>query len=93
MQHFELITSTDEGTKKSETRRNYIYPWDSDHDQVTVSDVLLHAIKKPVEHWTQTDKNAVVKRLKHNHWTREIVRDGERIMRIYRRPPTSSVQA
>jgi predicted P-loop ATPase len=45
-----------------------IQPFHSGADRVTVTDVLLHAIGKPLPQHTQADKNQVARCLKHLNW-------------------------
>jgi len=68
----------------------YVLPWDSDVNEVTIDDILLHAVGKPVERWDQRDKIAVAKCLTHNNWRRVSVRDGKKVRKAYRRPVDSS---
>ena len=53
-----------------------IQPFDSTRDRVTIADVLVHAIGKPLERCTQTDKNQVSRCLVHEGWKRKQVRKG-----------------
>ena len=63
-----------------------VQPWRSSQDKVTVDDILLHAINKPVDRWTQPDKNSVAKCLKVNKWKRVLEREGKEVRKYYCRP-------
>jgi predicted P-loop ATPase len=71
--------------EKGEAFYRNVEPWDSSQGEVTTDDVLLHAIGKPVDRWTQADRNAVAKCLTHNKWKRVSVRDGQTVRKAYRR--------
>jgi predicted P-loop ATPase len=73
------------------TKKRYVTPWDSDREEVTVDDILLHVIEKPLDRRTHPDVLSVVKYLKHNHWERVSIREGNRVRRVYRRPPDVTV--
>lgn len=66
-------------SQRSEVRdgqKIYIQPWDgSTPEETTSDDILLHAIGKPVDRWTQSDKIAVSKCLTSNGWKRMVVKD------------------
>ena len=62
-----------------------IEPFDSTRDEVTISDILIHAIGKPLGHWTQTDMNQVAKTLVHQKWKRGQKGTGVQRKRVYRR--------
>jgi putative DNA primase/helicase len=47
-----------------------IEPFDSCREQVTITDVLIHAIGKPLERCTQVDRNQVARCLIHDGWKR-----------------------
>jgi hypothetical protein len=68
----------------------YVTPWDSSPDEVTVDDILLHAIEKPLERRAHADVLSVVKCLKHNHWERVSVREAGDVRKFYRRPGVST---
>ena len=46
-----------------------IEPFDSTANRVTITDVLIHAIGKPLERCTQSDKNLAARCLLHRKWT------------------------
>jgi hypothetical protein len=48
-----------------------IEPFDSDETRVTVTDVLVHAIGKPLDRLTQGDRMQVVRCLTHSGWKRK----------------------
>ena len=48
-----------------------IEPYESDAERVTVTDVLQHAIGKPLDRLTQADRNQVVRCLTHAGWKRK----------------------
>jgi Virulence-associated protein E len=68
--------------------RAFITPWNSSADEVTVEDVLLHAVGKSVAQWTHSDEHSVSKCLKTNHWKRVSIWDPEKKKprRVYQRP-------
>lgn len=81
---------TDNPTQRFETRegaRVYVTPWDgSNENEVTSDDVLLHAIGKPVDRWSQGDKIAISKCLTSNGWRRAVVKDVlGKSQRVFRR--------
>jgi predicted P-loop ATPase len=45
-------------------------PFDSTRERVTITDVLLHAIGKPLDRFTQMDQNSVQRCLVHAGWKR-----------------------
>jgi predicted P-loop ATPase len=47
-----------------------VEPFTSTRDKVTLTEILLHAIGKQIQHFTQADKNSVARCLKHNGWKR-----------------------
>lgn len=47
-----------------------IEPFRSSADRVTIDDILVHAIGKPPERFTQSDRNQISKFLRHERWTR-----------------------
>ena len=49
-------------------------PFDSEPGRVTVTDILLHAIRKPLDHLTHSDRNQVVRCLSHAGWKRKQIR-------------------
>jgi predicted P-loop ATPase len=51
-----------------------VEPFDSTSDSTTVTDVLLHAVLKPLDRFTQSDQNEVSRCLSHHGWTRKQVR-------------------
>ena len=63
-----------------------VEPYNSEQDSVTVTDVLLHAIGKELEHLTKADRDTVVRCLTHARWKhgRRYV-GGERI-RVFEKP-------
>jgi predicted P-loop ATPase len=64
-----------------------IEPFDSTRDRVSVIEILLHAIGKPLDRCRQSDQNQVVKCLKKAKWTRGQERAGPlRGKRFYYRP-------
>lgn len=69
-----------------------VTPWNSSDDEVTVSDVLLHAIGKPVAQWNHSDEHTVSKCLKHNHWVRKMARRDGESRRVYQRPVVTGTQ-
>lgn len=80
-------------TQRSELRdgvRIYTTPWDgSNENEVTSNDVLLHAIGKPVDRWTHSDKIAVSKCLTANGWHRAVRKDElGKSQRVFRRGPS-----
>ena len=75
-----------ETDKDGNSTKRYVQPWNSSQDEVTVDDILLHAIEKPLDRRTHSDVLSVVKCLKHNHWTQTLIREGKEVRRVYRRP-------
>jgi len=65
----------------------YIFPWDnSSLEEVTSDDILLHAIGKPVDRWTQSDKIAISKCLTSEGWKRTVIKDLEgNSQRVFRK--------
>ena len=59
--------------------------WSSTTDEVTIDDILLHAIGKPRDKWSQPDKNSVAKYLVSKHWVRVNKWIGGTTKRVYRR--------
>jgi putative DNA primase/helicase len=69
-----------------------VEPYDSDETRVTVTDVLLHCIGKPLDHLTQADQNQVVRCMVHAGWKRRQAGKGpERGKWFYLRPDVTSV--
>jgi putative DNA primase/helicase len=66
-----------------------IEPFQSTHDGVSVQDVLVHAIGKRVDAWTQIDANRVARTLRALKWDR--VQRRERGKRVWRYVPVTSV--
>jgi predicted P-loop ATPase len=69
-----ILTWLDESTQRYEKDSGNslpVTPFVSTRDGVTVTDVLLHAIGKPLERCTQADRNQVSRCLIHNGWTRK----------------------
>ena len=67
-------------------------PYNSDETRVTVSDVLLHCIGKPLDQIKQPDQNQVVRCLTHAGWKRKQAGKGpERGKWFYLRPDVTSV--
>jgi putative DNA primase/helicase len=54
-----------------------VTPFDSTKDRVTVADILVHAIGKPIDRCTQADHNQVSACLRHNGWKRKQSGRGE----------------
>ena len=46
-------------------------PFDSTSERVTITDILLHAIGKPLDRLTQADRNQAQRCLVHHGWTRK----------------------
>ena len=65
-----------------------IEPFDSTRDAVTVTDLLLHAIGKPVDRCTQADRNQVARCLIHDGWTRKRYGAGDRRGKWFYQRPT-----
>jgi len=55
-------------------------------DEVTIGDILFQVIHKDLENWTDRDKMAVSKCLRNLGWKRAVVWNGEKTVRVYRRP-------
>jgi putative DNA primase/helicase len=69
-----------------------IEPYNSDETRVTVTDVLLHCIGKPLDQIKQPDQNQVVRCLIHAGWKRKQTGKGpERGKWFYLRPDVTSV--
>ena len=67
-------------------------PFDSDKTRVTVTDVLVHAIGKPLDRLTQGDRLQVVRCLNHAGWKRKQDGSGPRRGKwFYVRPNVTSV--
>jgi putative DNA primase/helicase len=69
-----ILTWLDEPTQRYEKDSGNslpVTPFVSTRDGVTVTDVLLHAIGKPLDRFTQADRNQVSRCLIHNGWTRK----------------------
>ena len=64
-----------------------VTPWDgSTPEEVTSDDILLHAIGKPIDRWTQSDKIAVSKCLTSNGWRCAVGKDVlGKSQRVYRK--------
>jgi predicted P-loop ATPase len=65
-----------------------IEPFNSTRDRVTVTDILVHAIRKPPDRCTQADRNQVVRCLVHHGWRvkQDRTRGPLRGKRFYHRP-------
>jgi predicted P-loop ATPase len=61
-------------------------PFDSEPGRVTVTDILVHAMGKRLDHQMQADMNQVVRCLTHARWKRKQVRQGS-TRRWYYVPP------
>jgi hypothetical protein len=61
-----------------------VEPFSSKKGEVTVTDVLLHAIGKPKDRWGQQDQNAVAKYLKSHRWELKSKRIGKTVIHVYR---------
>ena len=48
-----------------------IEPFETNHGRTTITDVLIHAVGKPIERCTQGDKNSVARCLVHDGWERK----------------------
>ena len=53
-----------------------VTPFDSTRDEVTITDILIHAVGKPLDRCTQGDKNQVARYLVHGGWKRRQWRNG-----------------
>jgi predicted P-loop ATPase len=53
--------------------------------EVSVGEILEHALEKPIQTWTQLDKNRVARVLLSNGWRRVRVREGGKLCWRYRR--------
>ena len=62
-----------------------LQPFTSTDESVTVTDVLIHAIGKRPEAWTQADQSRVARSLKSLHWERYKRRVGTNFAWHYRR--------
>jgi hypothetical protein len=51
-------------------------PFDSSVGRVTIPDILIHVIRKPIDRWDQKDANQVSRCLTHAGWERKQVRVG-----------------
>ena len=85
-----ILTWLENPTQRIEFRdglKIYITPWDgSDENEVTSNDVLLHAIGKPLDRWTHSDKITVSKCLRANGWNQVVTKDGRgKSQRIFKR--------
>jgi putative DNA primase/helicase len=77
----EILEWCDNPQSKNQTVR-----LESNADAVTVTDVLIHCIEKPLERITQTDKNRVARCLGHAGWTRAQLRRRRKRSWFYVRP-------
>jgi len=69
-----------------------IKPFRSTRDRVTVQDILVHGIRKPLKLLSQADRNQVAKCLVHAGWTHGQFSTGpERGKRCYHRPAQTDV--
>lgn len=60
---------------ESEAKTSFpIEPFDSEKGKVTVRDILLHCIKKPLHTHTQADRNTIARCLIHSGYSRKQVR-------------------
>ena len=66
-----------------------VEPFDSDDGRVTVTDVLVHAIGKPIDRLIQADRNQVARCLARAGWERKQVRAGSIRKWFYVRSVTS----
>lgn len=64
-----------------------IEPFDSDETRVTVTDVLVHAIGKPLDRLTQGDRMQVVRCLVHAGWKRDQAGKGPKRGKWFYVPP------
>jgi predicted P-loop ATPase len=53
-------------------------PFHSSASRVTVADILIHVVHKPIDRWDQKDANQVVRCLTHAGWERKQMRTGPR---------------
>ncbi len=75
-----ILAWLDDPKQRSETdgAQLPIEPFDSTRDAVTITDLLVHAIGKPVDRCTQADRNQVARCLIHDGWTRKRYGAGDR---------------
>ncbi len=67
-----------------------VEPFYSTKNKVTVQDILLHAVRKDLNHLTQSDQNSVARCLKHNGWIKRAKWDQDGVKRgYYHRPGTA----
>jgi predicted P-loop ATPase len=84
-----ILAWCDDPKQRSERDRENlipIEPFDSTRDQVTVTDILVHGIGKPLDRCTQADRNQIARCLVHDGWGRRLLRQGERRLWAYLRP-------
>jgi hypothetical protein len=82
----ELIAAwLDSPEQSRDTHGHPVEPYTSDFESVTVSDILMHCIRKPVDKWTQADKNQVARALRAMKWEQFRKKRGGRVERRYQR--------
>jgi predicted P-loop ATPase len=71
-----------------------IRPFNSNRKRVTVTDVLIHAVGKRIEHCTQADRNQAARCLTHANYRVERRKVGDSLLRFYQDPtvPEEQVQ-
>lgn len=76
------------GETEEKKKRKKIEPFNSDDDNVTITDILIHAVGKRIETCTQADRNQVARCLAHAGWTsgRRKKVDNLGFLRLYSRP-------
>ena len=85
-----ILTWLDDPTQRTEwdyvaERELPITPFNSTRDSVTITDVLVHAVRKKLEACNQGDRKQVARCLTHAGWTKARKRVGGKSLQFYTR--------